>query len=124
MKHMEQNRYAVILSALERAVDAAGDYVTAGQVARYAFMSRNTVKKYLEKLYNDDRVLKERGQHVNYQEKTGYRHIPPCPVCGGTKRDESGWTEERGYGALYRHWEVLCSDCGEYLDGGVIDLQD
>jgi len=124
MKQVEQNRYATILEALDRAVSQTGDYVTAGQVAKVARISRNTAKKYLEKLYNDDRVLKERGMHVNWQAKSGYRNIPPCPVCGGTKRIEDRWNEERGYGALYRHWEINCGDCGEYLDGGIIDLQD
>lgn len=124
MKQMEQNRYTMILSALEKAVGEVGGYVTAGRVASAAGVSRNTAKKWLEKLYNQDRVLKKRGVHVNYQDKAGYSHIPPCPVCSSTRRDEGGWTEERGYGALYRHWEVLCRDCGEYLDGGTIDLQD
>jgi len=124
MKQMESNRYATILEALEKAVGQVGDYVTAGQVASVARVSRNTAKKYLEMLYSEARVLKHRGVHVNYQAKSGYHHIPPCPVCGGTKRTGDGWNEERGYGALYWHWEVLCGDCGEYLDGGIIDLQD
>lgn len=121
---MQENRFATVLEALERAVGEVGDYVTAGQVAKYARLSRNTAKKYLELLYNDDRVAKEAGWHVNRQEKTGYRNYAACPICGGTKRRMDGWTEERGYGALYRHWEQLCSDCGEYLDGGIWDLQD
>lgn len=124
MKQLEQNRYAVIMDALQIAVDRAGDYVTAGQVAKEARLSRNTAKKYLDKLYNDDRIDKVRGEHVNRQEKAGYKPFAPCPHCGGTKRVGDGWTEERGYGALYRHWEVICGDCGEYLDGGIIDLQD
>jgi len=112
------------MTALDNTFAEVGDGVTAGQVALRAGVSRNTAKKWLDSLCKDDKVRKEHGVHVNGQDKVVYAPYAPCPVCGARERDESGWTEERGYGALYRHYEVLCRNCGEYLDGGVIDLQD
>lgn len=112
-----------MLHCLSAVVSDMGDAVTAGQVAKRAGVSRNTAKKWLDSLSRDSRVARVIGWHVNGQEKIGYKPVEPCHVCGGYHRDEHSWTEERGYGALYRHWEVVCRECGEYLDGGIFDMQ-
>lgn len=124
MSTMDYSKRGWMLHCAQSLVDEVGDAVTAGQVAGRAGVSRNTAKKWLDSLARDGKMAVCRGTHVNGQSMTGYRPVPPCPHCGSYKRHEDGWTEERGYGALYRHWEIICDDCGEYLDGGTWDLQD
>lgn len=123
MNNTDYSKRGWMLHCLSSVTADVGDAVTAGQVAKRAGVSRNTAKKWLESLVIDGKVEQVIGWHVNGQEKKGYKTVDPCPVCGGYRRDTESWTEERGYGALYRHWQIICRDCGEYLDGGTFDMQ-
>lgn len=120
-KQQQKDRF---MSALERAFMERGDAVTAGQVALEAGSSRNTAKKWIHALCGDEVVRQVTGEHVNGQLKRGYIPNKKCPDCGCRKQEETGWQEERGYGALYWHWTISCWQCGCALDGGTTDLQD
>lgn len=124
METTDYSKRGWMLHCLSSVVNEMCDAVTAGQVAKRAGVSRNTAKKWLENLVKEGRVERVIGWHVNGQEKTGYKPVSPCPVCGSYRRDQDWRIEERGYGALYRHWQVTCHDCGEYLDGGMFDMQE
>lgn len=123
MSTRDYSKRGWMLWVLEEVCSEVGDAVTAGQVATRAGVSRNTAKKWLEILVRDEHIGTISAYHVNGQLKRGYFTKYACPDCGGYRQDHESCNEERGYGALYQHWMLVCRDCGCTIDSGTIDLQ-